>query len=696
MYIERVRIKNFRLLRNVELNFEEKTTVIVGRNNSGKTSLAELFRRLLTSDSPTFELEDFSLSVHERFWNAFQLHVSGEETETVREALPLIEISLHVNYAKNLENYGPLGEFIVDVNPSCTEALIIVQYRLKDGKIKNFFEDLGINPNSSIPSQKAAFFRDMKERIPKLFGALPVAVDPADSTNRKTVEWIKLRTLIQSGFVNAHREVDDTTHKDQNVLGKILQMLFETTMAESNGGKEHVVAKDLETAIQTIQQDIDENFNGQLSTFLPAMELFGYPGLTDPGLRTETSLNVAQLLKSNTKVKYSGENGVNLPESYNGLGSRNLIYILLKLFAFFKAYRANPIEAGTHLIFIEEPEAHLHPQMQEVFIGQLDKIGKIFEEVYNAGKPWPVQFVVSTHSSHMANRARFDSMRYFLSTPIQFSNRYSETKVKDLRKGMGGIKEEDQEFLHQYMTLTRCDLLFADKAILIEGTSERLLLPKMIEKVDEVLSKTNKLGSQYISVVEVGGAYAHIFFKLLDFLELITLVITDIDAVDGKKDRLACLVSQGTDTSNASIKAWFKKKSDSKPPILVPYDLIKRTEKEKTKGVVRIAYQIPESAGMACGRSLEASFILANLALFGMATISAPDFESEASKKAEGIKKSSFALQYAITDTTWKVPKYLYEGLQWLGSASKGTTPTVDPSGKQGNGMIPNAEEAKP
>jgi putative ATP-dependent endonuclease of OLD family len=67
------------------------------------------------------------------------------------------------------------------------------------------------------------------------------------------------------------------------------------------------------------------------------------------------------------------------------------------------------------------------------------------------------------------------------------------------------------------MTLTRCDLLFADKAILIEGTSERLLLPKMIEKVDEVLSKTNKLGSQYISVVEVGGAYAHIFFKLLDF-----------------------------------------------------------------------------------------------------------------------------------------------------------------------------------
>lgn len=71
MHIHKVEIKNFRLLTKVELLFEEKTTVIVGRNNSGKTSLTKLFRRLLGDSTPTFRLEDFSLSAHESFWAVF-------------------------------------------------------------------------------------------------------------------------------------------------------------------------------------------------------------------------------------------------------------------------------------------------------------------------------------------------------------------------------------------------------------------------------------------------------------------------------------------------------------------------------------------------------------------------------------------------------------------------------------------------
>ena len=68
MHIHKIDIKNFRLLEKVDLILEERTTVIVGRNNSGKTSLTELFRRLLSDKSPTFRLEDFSLSVHQNSW----------------------------------------------------------------------------------------------------------------------------------------------------------------------------------------------------------------------------------------------------------------------------------------------------------------------------------------------------------------------------------------------------------------------------------------------------------------------------------------------------------------------------------------------------------------------------------------------------------------------------------------------------
>ena len=116
------------------------------------------------------------------------------------------------------------------------------------------------------------------------------------------------------------------------------------------------------------------------------------------------------------------------------------------------------------------------------------------------------------------------------------------------------------------MTLTRCDLFFADKAALIEGTAQHLLLPKMIKKVDEA-STGPRLSSQYVTVVEVCGAYAHRFFKLLDFLELRTLVITDLDpACPNENKRLEkCLVAEGTHTTNGCIKLWFEKSAWHRP-----------------------------------------------------------------------------------------------------------------------------------
>ena len=76
MRIKEITVQNFRLLENVELCLEDDVTLIVGRNNSGKTSLTELFRRLLDDKSPKFRIEDFSLRRHENFWKAFKLFQS--------------------------------------------------------------------------------------------------------------------------------------------------------------------------------------------------------------------------------------------------------------------------------------------------------------------------------------------------------------------------------------------------------------------------------------------------------------------------------------------------------------------------------------------------------------------------------------------------------------------------------------------
>ncbi len=655
MKIRSLSVQNFRLLENVELRLEDDTTLIVGRNNCGKTSLTELFRRLLADSSPRFRLEDFSLGAHERFWEARELFQSNEEENIVRERLPAISISLNVEYAAD-EELGTLSDFVVDLNDACTTTKIVVTYSVGPGKIAALFAELG--------DGRRDFFRALRERVPKLFEARVEAEDPNDATNTKLLESANLKAVLQFGFINAQRALDDASNKEKAVLGKVFERLFTSASAAGAGTDDQARAETLKTAVEGVQTQIDTDFNDQLGALAPTFALFGYPGLSDPQLRTETQLDVQQLLSNHTTVTYSGPDpeGINLPESYNGLGSRNLIFILLKLFELFREFTTRQPESGVHLIFIEEPEAHLHPQMQSVFIRQLNRIRAMFEGTYNGGNRWPVQFVVTTHSSHIANEASFDAMRYFLARPREVGSTILSTRSKDLRTGLSGEEPEKRAFLHQYMTLTRCDLLFADGAVLVEGTTERLILPAAIGKFD-VLNGSN-LGGKYLSIMEVGGAYAHLFYNLVDFLDLRTLVVTDLDSVDAADNRKKRKVSEGTHSSNASVNRWFDPDGGNNPTLP---ELLAKADGDKVQGCRRIAYQVPHDEGDACGRSFEDAFILANPNKFGVAGQTAADRETQAWDIAKDVKKSEFALQYAINDTEWAIPRYIDQGLRWLG-----------------------------
>ncbi|MHB8503630.1 MAG: ATP-dependent nuclease [Candidatus Acidiferrales bacterium] len=663
MHLSKIAVKNFRLLEDVQLSLEQATTVIVGRNNSGKTSLTELFRRLLLGSEPTFNLEDFHLGTHEKFWEAFVSKCEAREESQIREALPIIEAQLTVSYVA-ASDFGPLSEFIADLDPNCTDALIIIRYQLKDGKIDSLFEDLPTDQSPNGRASRLELFRILKERVPKLYGATVRGVDPHDPGNERVQEWSKLKALLQTGFIPAQRGLDDSTHKTSEALSGILQDLFSNANVESATPEERTIAKALEGAVKKIQDEIEGDFKDNLERLLPTFELFGYPGLGDPRICTETTLNVDRLLTNHTRVRYAGANGVTLPEAYNGLGVRNLIYILLRVLQFFQEFRSKPVAPGVHLVFIEEPEVHLHPQMQEVFIRQLQKIVGRLNIQENTTLAWPVQFVITTHSSHIANEAPFNSIRYFLSIPATPNDAVRKTNIKDLRQGIGGSLKDDQEFLHEYLTLTRCDLFFADKAVLIEGASERLLLPRMIEKFDQMRGK--QLSSKYISSIEIIGAYAHRFFRLLDFLELRALIITDLDS--GKrnaKNRIeACRVSEGTHTTNACLTNWFG------DPQISPGQLIQKTASDKTSGVRRLAYEVPETGAGSCGRSFEGAFMLANPNLFGLNGTQEEQEIEVWEKTRNGLNKMRFALDHAIEKTNWEVPRYLAEGLEWLADAS--------------------------
>ncbi|MEA3061787.1 MAG: putative ATP-dependent endonuclease of the family, partial [Sphingomonadales bacterium] len=243
------------------------------------------------------------------------------------------------------------------------------------------------------------------------------------------------------------------------------------------------------------------------------------------------------------------------------------------------------------------------------------------------------------------------------------------TKIKDLRTGLAGKPEKEKRFLHQYMTLTRADLFFADKAVLVEGLSERLMLPAVTAKFEAANPDSPKLSTQYTSIIEVGGAFAHRFVDLLEFLELRTLIITDLDAtlVAGGA---ACPVHQGGSTSNACIKSWF----DEEPLTLAAINA--KDDADKRKGYSRIAYQCPEVPGGPCGRTFEDAFILANAEKFGLTDGDPAALEIAARARAAEFKKSDFALTYAIEDQHWVAPRYLTDGIAWLAADD---LPPADP-----------------
>jgi hypothetical protein len=223
------------------------------------------------------------------------------------------------------------------------------------------------------------------------------------------------------------------------------------------------------------------------------------------------------------------------------------------------------------------------------------------------------------------------------------------------------------------------------------------MLPQVVTLLDKTDSSI-KLSSQYITIMEVGGAYAHLFFPLLDFLELKSVVITDIDSVrkNEKNKWQACLVHEGELTSNACIRHWFSKENDKtsidpKPDVTEEADelingdgssvptiatILAAASKEKVTKNRRLAYQVPEQDGGPCGRTFEDAFILANRALFGLPDGTNEELAAEARAKAEKQKKSAFALTYAIKKPEWVPPRYIRDGMLWLAEPA---TVDIDP-----------------
>lgn len=206
---------------------------------------------------------------------------------------------------------------------------------------------------------------------------------------------------------------------------------------------------------------------------------------------------------------------LSLPDQYNGLGFKNLIYMVVELLDLHAQWRQiDQNRPPLHVVIIEEPEAHMHAQLQQVFIREILKLLPKDGD----GEYYRSQFIITTHSPHVLYERGFKPIRYFRRSG-------HKTEVLNLSVFYQNSPHKKRDFLERYLKVTHCDLFFADAAVLVEGNVERLLMPLFID------SAAPRLTGSFLTILEVGGAYAYRFKSLIEFLGITCLVITDIDAV---------------------------------------------------------------------------------------------------------------------------------------------------------------------
>lgn len=353
--------------------------------------------------------------------------------------------------------------------------------------------------------------------------------------------------------------------------------------------------------------------------------------------------------------------------------------------------------ADINLLFIEEPEAHTHPQMQYVFIKNIKKL--LSDGIMRKdGAKASLQYIVSTHSSHIIADSDFDDIKYL--KRIEGKNTVESKNLQDLKNlyinnDKVGKEEEEAKasyrFLKQYLTLMNSELFFADKAIFVEGDTERILLPLMMQKVDEEHKPDNRKGelgllSQNISVLPI-GAHSHIFEKFFHFIGLTKLlVLTDLDICSPEGHHKKCPYKEGERliTSNAALKHYFLSnsiddyKSKTKKQKLLKWNDVENKMSPNENGNMMVCYQTEENGYQP--RSFEDDFFKLNADFMeacdigesALLTGALSEFKTDRDpyELADKVKsKSALAVELILAENDknkWKVPTYIKEGLLWV------------------------------
>jgi len=443
MFLKKIEIKNYRCIRDATIHFNKGVNILVGENNSGKTTVLDALRICLSYGK---QKRDIWVSPSD-----FHLDKNNPEAETGN-----IEFHLFFEIEDDVEA-GIYYDFLSVDDDDTQELQLHFRYYIEERNgIKKVRYNVwgGNNEGQSITPNvlDLIYFihldalRDAVQHLRPVRG------------NRLGELFAKIETdeQKQEALSGRFREVLDS-NEDWNTLieqgeQKINEHLKETTI---NGKEQNV--------------EID---------FLP----FEFRKIVD-NLRMQIPVYSKDVLKNEKKQKYF--------ELYqNGLGYNNLIYIATVL-GDLKRQKELEKEAYVALL-IEEPEAHLHPQLQNIFFNYLNKLNKIGFQIF-----------VSSHSPTITAKADLDSLIVL---------QEQENKITSLSIVKSNLDDNNKKYLEKFLDVTKCQLFFANGVILVEGISEALLLPIF----SEILGTDYSIEKKGIELINLNGVAFEHFAKLFN------------------------------------------------------------------------------------------------------------------------------------------------------------------------------------
>ncbi|NOY16218.1 MAG: AAA family ATPase [Gammaproteobacteria bacterium] len=765
MHLSAIRIQNFRRLRDIVIDLDVDISIFVGANNSGKTSVVQALQLFLSSSREKFTLYDISASS----WVDIEAFATGEngvvlpnisidlwfgveaaDLHRVIDLLPSLSwqgthVGIRITFSP-VDAEATLARFR-EAESTALAAVAATTVALEGGGSDGVDEENADSDYLPWPKSLTDFLtKELKKEyefryyvldsakfdndLQELVGYQPLQILPDKGPTGKSRSGKDIvNSLICVDFLQAQRHLSDTSGGSRTEeLSRHLSRFYKRNLEKC--ADDHKVMRALSESEKLMNTHLENVF----AETLERLARLSYPGLTNPSLKIMSDLNPATSMGSQdgTQVHYALDDNFTLPDKYNGLGFKNLIYMVVELLDLHNQWmgiadRRPPL----HLVFIEEPEAHLHTQLQQVFVNKILDILTIDGEDAHY---YSSQVVLTTHSAHILYERGFRPIRYFRREHLGV---LQSTSVLNMSEFYANTQNPTSDFLERYLKLTHCDLFFADAAILVEGNVERLLMPLMIESAAPRLKET------YLSALEIGGAFGHRFQTLIEFLGITTLIITDLDSVQGlppaQAEEEEESVEDGRDeyedideedenspkigstcrvetmdavTSNQTLIQWLPGETRIDKLLAAPAQNLTQTREGNRFAAVRVCYQTQVKVTRGdeelnlTGRTFEEAFAFENLdwsqdisnkdLKIRVKSSDAPSLAittERLHKRIHGknFKKTDFALALLTKKPeSWVVPSYIREGLKWLETE---VTPIPAPTSQDSDIDQPDNEE---